>query len=121
MLHKTRSWCVAQLLDPKDLARKLTEHTWTGCQAFELAGYLFLNDSTSPDGAQEYAVLKRPLAAEESWFQIESITFGWCDFEKGLTYIRQILAGQYDAAEYRVAVSPRLQTPAEHGRCPHCA
>ena len=69
MLHSKRTWCIAPVSDAEELARKLTELTWTGCTAFELEGYLFLNDSTSLDGAQEYAVLKRP-APGEAFFQI---------------------------------------------------
>ena len=120
MLHSKRTWCVTPVSDAEDLARKLTELTWTGCTAFELNGYLFLNDSTSADGAQEFAVLKRPQPGE-AFFQIESITFGWCDFEKALGYVRQVLAGEYDEAEYRIEVAPRLETAAEHRRCYLCA
>src|SRR4051812_48612903 len=114
MFHKTRTWCVSKVMDSAELARKLTESTWTGCTAFELDCYLFLNDSTSADGIQEFAVLKRPGQEGEAFFQIESITFGWCDFEKSLSYIRQILAGEYDQAAYRIEVTPRLEKAAEH-------
>jgi hypothetical protein len=121
MLHRKRTWCVLDGGAAELLAEKLTEHTWTGCTAFELQGYLFLNDSTSADGAQEYAVLKRPVAPAGAFFQIESITFGWCDREKALALVRQVLAGEFDEADYRRAVKPRLHTPAEHGRCHLCA
>lgn len=121
MLHKTRAWCLVPIGSAEELAEKLTEQTWTGCAAFALGEYVFLNDSTSADGAQEYAILKRPAHPGEAWFQIESITFGWCSREKGLEYIRQILAGDYDQADYRSAVQPTLETPSEHGRCHHCA
>jgi hypothetical protein len=121
MFHKTRTWCVSPIGSAEELAEKLSEHTWTGCTAFELQGYLFLNDSTSADGAQEYAVLKRPAQPGGAFFQIESITFGWCSQEKGLEYVRRILAGEYDQAEYRAAVTPRLEIAADHGRCHHCA
>jgi hypothetical protein len=36
----------------------LTETSWFCCTGFELDGYRYLNDSTSPDGAQEFAVVK---------------------------------------------------------------
>ncbi len=119
MLHSRRVWSVVSIGSAEDLAEKLTEHTWTGCSAFELQGYLFLNDSTCADGAQEYAVVKQlPDGAFE---QIESITFSWCSQEKALGYIRQILAGQYDQADYRFAVKPKLETAREHGACHLCA
>jgi hypothetical protein len=62
-----------------------------------LEGYLFLNDATSADGAQEYAVI-RPLPNGE-YLQIESITFSWCRAQQALDYIRQVLAGEYDHAD----------------------
>lgn len=119
MLHKGRTWSVSPVELAEDLAEKLSEHTWTLCTAFEHRGYLFLNDSTGPDGAQEYAVLRK--RDDGQWLQIESITFGWCSREKSLDYLRRIVAGEFDAVDYAFAVQPRLQTPEEHGRCPACA
>lgn len=119
MLHKNRVWCVSVIGSAEELAEKLSESTWTGCTAFELAGYLFLNDATCADGAQEYAVIKR--MPDGTYLQIESITFSWCDGPKALQYVREILAGQYDAADYARPVSPRLESAAEHGHCHLCA
>lgn len=120
MFHSHRVWCVSPVTSPEELAEKLTETTWCCCTGFELAGYLFLNDSTSPDGAQEYAVVKRD-GGQGRPVQIESITFGWCDRTKALTYIQDTLAGKYDRSEFRPEVAPTLQTPEQHGRCSHCA
>lgn len=121
MFHDNRIWCVSTVESAEELAHWLTQHTMCCCCGFELDGYLLLNDATSADGGQEYAVLKKPAAPDESHLQIESITFGWCSYEKGLQYIREILAGRYDDADYARTVRPRLQTPEEHGRCHHCA
>lgn len=118
MLHTKRRWCVAPVASAEVLAEKLSEHTWTLCTAFQLGGYLFLNDSTSEDGAQEYAVLKVAAAAH---IQIESITFGWCKPDRALELIREVLAGKYDAAGFYGPVQPRLDTPDKHGRCGLCA
>ena len=60
-----------------DLADQLTKLNWRLCNAFRLDGHddtLFLNDSTSPAGIQEYAVLRQ---IEGAWYQVESITCGW--------------------------------------------
>jgi len=103
----------------EDLAEKLTEHTWTGCSAFELGGYLFLNDATCADGAQEYAVVK-PLP-DGGFEQIESITFSWCNQDRALELIRKVLAGDFDQADYRRLVTPRLETSEKHERCHLCA
>jgi hypothetical protein len=120
MFHSDRVWCVSPIASAEELAHKLTQTTWCGCQGFELNGYLFLNDSTSADGAQEYAVLKRD-GGNGRPVQIESITFGWCDQPKALAYIRESLTGDYDRSHFVREVEVRLQTPEQHGRCPLCA
>jgi len=50
--------------------------------------YVWLNDSTSEGGAQEYAVLRLGLA-DGYMTQIESITFGWCDRAKALQFVQE--------------------------------
>ncbi|MFH1417346.1 MAG: hypothetical protein ABII12_03560 [Planctomycetota bacterium] len=119
MMHKRRRWMITEAKTPEQLARDLTEQTWTLCTGFEFKGYLFLNDSTSEDGAQEYAVVL-PLP-DGAYVQIESITFGWCSFEKGLANVKHIITGAADRSEFRHAVAPRLDTPEAHGPCQLCA
>jgi len=118
MMHTRRTFCVFPVETADDLAEKLTAHTWTLCTAFRLHDYLFLNDSTGEDGAQEYAVVKA-AADDGPALQVESITFGWCDRAKALDYIRRTLAGEFDAAGR--PLTPRLETPDQHERCGHCA
>jgi hypothetical protein len=112
MMHRTRTFQVYDVISAEDLADKLTAHTWTCCIAFRFCDLLFLNDSTSGDGAQEYAVVRHGQ-------QIESITFGWCDEAKALGYIRALRDGTLGEA-YAV-VTNRIETPRAHGRCHHCA
>ncbi len=122
MMHKRRTWVLSSVATPEDLARMLTQSTWTLCSAFFVEGqpdYLFLNDSTHEDGAGEWAVLKRQ--PDGSFVQIESITFSWCNESKGLDYVRRIHAGELDTAEYAASVTPALETPDIHGRCHLCA
>ena len=120
MFHSNRRWCISKLRSAEELAGKLTETIWCCCTGFELDGYLWLNDSTSSDGAQEYSVLKLngPNAKP---VQIESITFGWCDEVTSLDYIKHTLAGLDDQNSFRREVEPILETPETHGRCGHCA
>jgi hypothetical protein len=95
MLHKNREWSVSEFYRPSlewlihDLAETLTEHSWCMCQGFQVRDYLFLNDSTSADGASEWAIVKGN-------HQIESITFGWCSQVDAEKHIRKILQGEYD-------------------------
>jgi hypothetical protein len=119
MLHCNRVWCVNQVASAEELARKLKETTWCGCHAFSLGDYLWLNDSTSPDGAQEYAVVKQDGGNGAS-VQLESITFSWCDEATSLQYIRDTLDDRDDHHSFRRSVAPVLQTPEEHGHCALC-
>jgi hypothetical protein len=120
MFHQNRVWCVTSVSSAEELAEKLTTVTWTCCTAFELGGYLWLNDATSLDGGQEYSVVKR-VGPNGRPLQVESITFSWCTTQQALEYIRWTLRGEDDGNDFAREVSPALQTPAEHGRCCHCA
>ncbi len=112
--HDQRVWCVANAADAETLARDL-RRTWTLCTGFRLGGYLFLNDSTSEDAIQEYAVVK-----EDTRMQIESVTFGWMDEANRLSFIHEVLAGQYDRENYGRLDPRRIQSPEQH-HCVLCA
>lgn len=105
MLHERRRFCVADVPSIEELARKLTQCTWTLCTGFRLAAdgqvLLLLNDSTHEDGAQEYAVFR------EDGQQLESITFGWCDHASAEEHIRAVLAGQVvQMGHYELRIDP---------------
>ncbi len=120
MFHRNRVWCVTPVGSAEELARKLTTTSWTCCTAFELGGYLWLNDATSPDGAQGFSAVKKAGPNGRPW-QVESITVSWCDYAELLAYVLQTLRGESDQSDFAHEVAPALQTPAEHGRCCHCA
>jgi hypothetical protein len=119
MFHDRRMWCVTDVDSPESLATKLSTQTWCCCTAFRIGCYYWLNDATSPDGAQEYAVLR--LVDGRYFVQIESITFSWCDPETTLLFIHRTLAGEFDGTPWRQHVRPYVESPLEHGRCQHCA
>jgi hypothetical protein len=77
MFHRGRTHRVAEIETAAELAERLVEHTWTLCTGFRHGGLLWLNDSTGPDGAQEFAVVREGR-------QIESITFSWCSRAEAL-------------------------------------
>lgn len=127
MMHKNRTWSIydATELTPEELAEKLTQHTWTTCTAFQRGPVLYLNDSTSEDGAFECAMVEvfvRHSDKEVSGIQFESVTFGWCTPEKAACYIRQ-----YDdsdardklAADFGQNVTVKLHAAGDY--CPACA
>lgn len=119
MLHKNRSWVVTTVESDASLVQKLVQHTWTGCTAFELHGYLFANDSTCGDGAQEYAVLHTSVDGD-SFTEIESITFSWCSERRALDLIHQVCSGDFDGANFCRVERERIQTPKLHGYCYLC-
>ena len=53
--------------------------------------------------------------------QLESITFGWSDYDKALKFILATLNGEDDNNEWSRPVTAVIQTSEEHGRCGHCA
>ena len=59
MLHKSRAFQVVNAGSPEDLVAKFKGDVsvWCGCTGWRLNGWLWLNDSTSPDAIQEYAVV----------------------------------------------------------------
>lgn len=120
MMHRRRTWCVGPVASAEELARMLTEITWCLCNGFELDGYWFLNDATSEDGAQEYAVVKKE-GPNGTPVQVESITMSWCSEAQALEHIRKSVAGEYDNSDFAMNVSPQIDLPEEHGRCPLCA
>lgn len=117
MLHRQRFWQVVPAASAEWLSEALTQSTWCGCNGFALDAYLFLNDATSADGAQEYGVLRNDT---EGYVQIESVTFSWMTPERALDLIRCVLSGNYDAERYGFVERHRVQTPARHGRCHFC-
>ena len=122
-MHSRRRFCVSPVATAEELARMLTERTWTLCSGFYIVGnenYLFLNDSTCEDGAGEFSVVQGGLGAERH-VQLESITFSWCTFDRGLAFIRDALAGGMDQNDFAQPVMLRLETPEQHQRCHLCA
>ena len=111
MVHKNRKHVVARIETAEELAYKLSQQTWCGCNGFLYGDMAFLNDSFSENGAQEYAVFRNGV-------QIESITFSWCKEAEALKYINELFNG---AGEDLGAMLPLIQTQEDHGRCYLCA
>ena len=118
MLHSKRIWSIVPAESAGWLAEQLTQCTSCGCSGFRLDDYVFVNDATCADGAQEYGVLR---ADGDHYVQIESLTFSWMTYDEAETIIRRVLAGEFDHATYGTVAGNRLQTPDQHGRCHLCA
>ena len=118
MLHSKRIWSIAAAESAERLAEQLTQFTWCGCNGFRLGDYVFVNDATCADGAQEYGVLREE---GDHLVQIESLTFSWMTGEEAATIIRRVLEGEFDDERYGTVAASRLQSPEQHGRCYLCA
>lgn len=117
MIHKNRVWCVEEVQSAEELAQKLVGHIWTLCTGFRYSGYLFLNDSFSESGAQEYGVID-----ERTGRQVESITVSWCSYEQLLKLIRRVVGGEFGEYSWNpgIDIEAQLQAPAEHQSCFLC-
>lgn len=115
MIHKNRCFSVAPVDSAEELANTLTKFIWCGCNGFRLGDLLFLNDSFSGDGVQEYAVIYQGK-------EIESITFGWCTEQQALEII-QGLEKQVANNSFNIYsdLENKIESPQEHKRCHLCA
>jgi hypothetical protein len=119
MLHDKRIWCITPVSSAEELIDRLHRHTWTLCTGFRLGEYLFLNDATGEDGAQQYAVLHD--RGEGRFRQIESWTVSWMNRDQLAQHVADCLAGQLADADWSRTVKPTLESPEQHGRCHCCA
>jgi hypothetical protein len=110
VIHRNRTFTVADVSSAEEVAQKVTEQSWTLCTGFRLCDLLFLNDSFSEDGAQEYAVIRDDR-------QVETITFSWTSPARALELIEWLIdGGTSDMGPF----SPQIDDSPHH-RCPLCA
>jgi len=97
-MHTRRCFQVTLVAGLDDLAEKLADHTWTLCTAFQYRS-LLLNDATSEDGAQEFAVFRIPeqfvdgTIPSGTYLQIESITVSWMGAGRLRSYLDELAGG----------------------------
>jgi hypothetical protein len=116
MFHQNRRFVVADIARAGDLVQKFKGpiQTWTLCTGWRYKGWLWLNDSLSENGAQEYAVVK-----EADMVQWESITVSWASEEFLRAVIQQLDFGRLEGPFYS-HITNLIETPEQHGRCHLC-
>lgn len=114
MLHTHRVWTITTV-SRSLLVDLLTKTTWCLCNGFRCDGLLWLNDSTSADGAQEFAVIR-----ESDGRQLESITVGWCSAARLLEYHEKLSAPGAEPQMSWVLPSGAIDSREGH-ECHHCA
>ena len=76
---------------------------------------LWLNDSTGPDGAQEYAVVR-----EEDLMQVESIPASWCSEDELIHYAHRLgMELDFDLTTSSARLR-REQIESQHEYCARC-
>ena len=99
------------------------EHTrsWTLCSAWRVGDTLYLNDSFSEDGAQEYAVVR--IQSDGQQAQFESVTFGWMSAEEIARFIRETWNADLARPEWHELPILAVRVRVDHGDgvCPLCA
>lgn len=102
MIHPDRCFAITDVPSVTVLCERVTSMTWTLCTGFRLTQgqktLLFLNDSITEDGTQEYAVFDGDL-------QVESLTFGWCTQEQAARLVEEVFAGDiYPLARFELTL-----------------
>jgi hypothetical protein len=111
MIHTKRAFQVRRIDDLDELARALTEQSWTLCTAFAHADLILANDAFSEDGAQEFAVIR-------AGHQVESLTASWMTTERMRAIIADLVKG---GGVDMGAVTLRTDHPASPDHCRYCA
>jgi hypothetical protein len=115
MLHTDRTWSVTTITDADELAEKLGRYSWCLCTGWRYGNTLWLNDSTSEDALQEYAVVRYPELE-----QIESITVSWCKREELLKRIVEYDALGHSMEDLYGSIGHE-QLDEDHEPCRLCA
>ena len=114
MMHKDRVFSVATVATAEELAFKLTHSTYCLCNGFRLGDVLYLNDSFSEDGAQEYGVVLNGV-------QFESVTFSWASEAEALSIIKDCQR-QAETRSFQFELEAKNKVESSRGhRCGHCA
>ena len=119
MFHSKRTYRVIECNDVDELAKMLGESQCL-CTGYKCQGVLFLNDSTSEDGAQEYAIV---LPRKDGLgLQVESVTYSWIEGqEKRVEDILDMIHYK-DVPDESVMQEPvvlRIDTAPKHS-CRYC-
>jgi len=96
------------------LAEKIRNIVWTPCTGFQIGNYLLLNDATSPDGAQEYAVIDKRTKT-----QVESLTISWMEISEIYDILIEFANDTFSHSQMYLG---EYYEPEKHGSggCEHC-
>lgn len=118
MLHTERQFAVREVETLDELVVELATKDWCCCCAFRWGRWLFCNDSTGPDGAQEYGLFDMEMTPPR---QVETFTIGWMKPER----FRELVGALPEGLSAEVWESfdgglPKLEPAEQHEPCQHC-
>ena len=88
MLHGKRAHNIKTYTDLVEMATAMKRCTWTLCTGFRFGNVLLLNDSTSEDALQEYAVAL--VEPDGSGQFVESYTISWMEIDRLVKLVREL-------------------------------
>lgn len=110
MMHQNRSFSVNDST-VDEFINWVKNHTMTLCSGFKIERLVFLNDSSSEDSLQEYAVIDT-----RSGKQIESITVSWIEADR----LREMVQGYLNGSKGCDLGSVKFKVHPKGGDCRHC-
>lgn len=111
MVHVRREFRVVNERSVNLFVDRLVENTWCLCNGFRYQHLLFLNDSFSVNGAQEFAVFD-----ERDGKEIDSLTVSWMSKDELTQAIARLLKTEHqESAKHKM---PSIVHP--EGSCMHC-
>ena len=119
MIHKDRTFNIKTCSADEMIADFQHTRSWTLCSGWRVGDTLYLNDSFSEDGAQEYAVIR---VMPDSAIQFDSVTFGWMTPERIAAYIHETWNCDLESPTWKDGWRAPVIVNEEHGKtCPLCA
>lgn len=120
MLHRVRMWSVHPIETTDAFADQVTHSILKRCQAFQLDGYIFANDSQFGDVPQVYAVI-RDSGDPDVLVQIEEVEFSTLTTRQASEFIERVRKREVDSRNFGYVERLRFDTPSNHCFCIICA
>ncbi len=110
MLHPNRAHSITDRSDRsiEEFASELAEHSHVCCQGFRFRNLLLLNDATSEDGAQEFAVIRCDR-------HVEYLNCSWNDAASVARQLKHLLSSTDLGINWAFTLNPHPDGP-----CPLC-
>jgi hypothetical protein len=114
MIHTDRVFGVMAIPDIKTLTRKMYHWRYNSCEGYQQGKHLFLNDSSSPAGDQEFAVFR---VSDGKFIQIGTMTIPDRSFTEN--HLKNLLVEAKKSKKMLKTYTLQIEDAAEH-QCHLC-